>query len=236
MKHQKFGGPDFNASRMTWIKPSFAWVLYRSGYGHKHNQNRILKLKLSHDAMALILEQCECKHGGGGSYGRVQWDPARDLFSAEGHEPRKMLRTRAIQIGVKGRLSELYVASVLSIEDVTELAHQVYRAHQALQSQTQMRSARRQPQTQIVDHSVIDQKQHKVTDDDGSCSYSSASCTSSSSSPMVESLSLALPKERDYLPRCSTETLIRLGMLPGPTADAVCGLGRGKVPTMAGSR
>ena len=44
IEHQKFGGPEFNPRRMTWIKPSFAWVLYRSGYGHKHGQNRILHL------------------------------------------------------------------------------------------------------------------------------------------------------------------------------------------------
>ena len=48
----RFGGPDFNPTRMTWIKPSFAWVLYRSGYGRKHNQTRILKVKLAHEAVA----------------------------------------------------------------------------------------------------------------------------------------------------------------------------------------
>ena len=30
---------------MTWIKPSFAWMLYRCGYGRKHAQSRVLKLK-----------------------------------------------------------------------------------------------------------------------------------------------------------------------------------------------
>ena len=74
--------------------------LRRAADGLKHSQNRILKLKLSHAALAALLEACACKHGGGGSKGRVQWDPARDLFSAEpkGREPRKMLRERAIQI------------------------------------------------------------------------------------------------------------------------------------------
>jgi len=58
-------------------------VLYRSGYGYKHNQQRVLKIKVSHDAMAEILSECSCKHGGGGSKGRVQWDPARDLFDGD---------------------------------------------------------------------------------------------------------------------------------------------------------
>jgi len=136
IENQRFGGPGFNPSRMTWIKPSFAWVLYRSGYSRKHNQERILKIKLSHETIASILEECECKHGGGGSLGRVQWDPARDLYSAEGREPRKMLRRRAIQIGIKGRLSEKYVESTLSIEDVTDLSHRVGIAHAALLSRT----------------------------------------------------------------------------------------------------
>ena len=48
LEHQRFGGSKFNPTRMTWIKPSFAWVLYRSGYGLKHNQERILKIKIGH--------------------------------------------------------------------------------------------------------------------------------------------------------------------------------------------
>ena len=52
LAHQRLGGPNFNASRMTWIKPSFAWVLFRSGYARKHNQGRILKIKLSHQTVA----------------------------------------------------------------------------------------------------------------------------------------------------------------------------------------
>lgn len=132
IEHQTFGGSAFDVARMTWIKPSFAWVLYRSGYAMKHNQERILKIKLSHKSIGEILENCSCKHGGGGSFGRVQWDPARDLFTSEDGEPRKMLNKRAIQIGIKGHLSEIYVKSVLSIEDVTNLAHSVGIAHGVL--------------------------------------------------------------------------------------------------------
>jgi hypothetical protein len=66
---------------MTWIKPSFAWVLYRSGYGFKDkNQERILKIKLKHESIAIFLSKCECGIGKGGGIGRVQWDPARDIF------------------------------------------------------------------------------------------------------------------------------------------------------------
>jgi hypothetical protein len=131
LTNQRFGGPKFNATRMTWIKPSFAWVLYRSGYGGKHNQNRVLKVKMTHEAVANLLSQCQCKEGGGGAKGRIQWDPERDVMSAENKEPRRMLRERSIQIGLKGSLSEFYVQSVISIEDVTDLSHQVGEAHRS---------------------------------------------------------------------------------------------------------
>ena len=138
LQHQGFGGPHFNPVRMTWVKPSFAWVLYRSGYSFKHNQTRILKVKLSHGALAELLGHCQCRTGGGGSKGRVQWDPERDLMSGDGKAPTEMLRYRAIQIGLKGSLSELYVRSVLSIQDVTELARKVHAAHVAKDSKQAM--------------------------------------------------------------------------------------------------
>merc|ERR1719282_190084 len=143
LAHQQFGGPRFCPKRMTWIKPSFAWVLYRSGYGQKHGQARILKVKLSHESIAELLSHCQCldtnkatRKGGAEkdrevSSGVVQWDPGRDLMTADdkGREPRNLLRSRAIQIGLKGWMSELYVRSVMSIQDVTELAHRVGQAH-----------------------------------------------------------------------------------------------------------
>jgi hypothetical protein len=42
---------------MTWIKPSFGWMLYRSGYATKHRQESILKIKLTHQGFQEILFQ-----------------------------------------------------------------------------------------------------------------------------------------------------------------------------------
>ncbi|MFO0977221.1 MAG: DUF4291 family protein [Planctomycetaceae bacterium] len=36
-EHGYFGG-DFSLSRMTWIKPNFLWMMYRSGWGTKPDQ------------------------------------------------------------------------------------------------------------------------------------------------------------------------------------------------------
>ena len=60
LEHQAFGGPAWKPTRMTWIKPSFAWMLYRSGYGYKPGQTRVLKIKLSHATIAFLLSQCKC--------------------------------------------------------------------------------------------------------------------------------------------------------------------------------
>jgi hypothetical protein len=142
LAHQGFGGPSFSTSRMTWIKPSFGWVLYRAGYGYKPGQRRILKIKIPHDALGRILSQCQCvdtnkttrcKHNleTGCGNGRVQWDPERDVMCADGREPRLMIRRRAIQIGLKGKVLEEYLRSLTSIQDVTELGHKVCAAHRS---------------------------------------------------------------------------------------------------------
>lgn len=134
IEHQTFADcPFFKPTRMTWIKPSFAWVLYRSGYGRKRGQERILKIKLDHSALRELLSRCVCGRGHGGTFGRIQWDPERDMMTTEkGREPRKMLRTRAIQIGLAGPLSKKYVEGILKIEDVMELARLVGQAHEIL--------------------------------------------------------------------------------------------------------
>ena len=139
LKHKMFGGPAWKPTRMTWIKPSFAWMLYRSGYSTKTGQNRILKIKLSHQSIAHLLSQCNLTHTDEATIvksskeekgnGRVQWDPERDLYQSEKKEPRRMLRTRAIQIGLSGPLSEWYVNNIISIEEVTDLAHNAKVAH-----------------------------------------------------------------------------------------------------------
>ena len=42
----KLGGPDFSFSRMSWIKPNFLWMMYRSGWGTKKGQEMTLGLRI----------------------------------------------------------------------------------------------------------------------------------------------------------------------------------------------
>jgi hypothetical protein len=36
---QNLAVPAFKVERMTWIKPSFLWMMYRSGWPRKHTKN-----------------------------------------------------------------------------------------------------------------------------------------------------------------------------------------------------
>ena len=128
---------------------------------------------------------------------RYAYYPTRDLLAMEQGEPRKMLGRRAVQIGIKGRLSELHVRSVLSIQDVTPLAHLVGIAHNVLVNN---------------DGNIVKNKnkKHKGNNIINSLEFLDQ-----------------LPKETAYLSHCSQSVLEHLGMKPGVTANVVAGLGRG---------
>lgn len=56
-------GEGFSLDRMTWIKPSFGWMLYRSGYATKKRQTRIVKVKMTHEGFQEILSGTRCLGG-----------------------------------------------------------------------------------------------------------------------------------------------------------------------------
>src|SRR6478735_88475 len=53
-EHGAFGG-DFSYSRMSWIKPNFLWMMYRSGWGTKEGQEVTLAVRLRRDAFDEVL-------------------------------------------------------------------------------------------------------------------------------------------------------------------------------------
>ena len=127
-------GQGFSLDRMTWIKPSFGWMLYRSGYETKHRQEAIAKIRLTHEGLRAILRQSvetsqnpqvyasadEWKQALDNSEVRHQWDPDRAL---NGYK----LDRRAIQIGISGATVRSYVNEwIIGIEDATDLAHAVH--------------------------------------------------------------------------------------------------------------
>ncbi|MCP2730724.1 DUF4291 domain-containing protein [Symplocastrum sp. BBK-W-15] len=153
-------GTGFSLDRMTWIKPSFGWMLYRSGYATKQGQECILKIKLTHEGFQTILAQAipssfdrklfETEKDWSGalrrSKVRYQWDPDRDLKL-------RSLERRALQLGIRGTAVRDYVNCwILAIEDVTDLAHRI---KTAIANQKQLPSV---PEENVIDVSPQIQK------------------------------------------------------------------------------
>ncbi|RDL33322.1 uncharacterized protein BP5553_08761 [Venustampulla echinocandica] len=65
VREQKlYASPDFSFTRMTWIKPSWCWMMYRSGYSTKDpRQSHILALKMTHEIFQELLSQAAVCHG-----------------------------------------------------------------------------------------------------------------------------------------------------------------------------
>lgn len=125
--------PPFRRGRMTWIKPSFTWMMYRAGWGAKVGQERILGIDitragfewalahscLSHFEPTMHRNADEWQRLMNETPVRIQWDPERTLTL----EP---LSYRAIQIGLEGLAVDKYVNEwIVRIEDVTPLAREI---------------------------------------------------------------------------------------------------------------
>ncbi|MGJ4932430.1 DUF4291 domain-containing protein [Bradyrhizobium sp. HKCCYLS2038] len=133
LKQGTFVSPPFSMTRMTWIKPSFLWMMYRAGWGSKDDgQRRILAIDITHDGFNWALaNSCPSERPRDldaegwrrlkdASPVRIQWDPERDLHFAP-------LPHRTIQIGLSGEAVRLYVRDwIKAITDVTPLAHDIY--------------------------------------------------------------------------------------------------------------
>ena len=114
--------PAFLMPRMTWIKPSWNWMMYRSGYSFKDaNQSRVLATRIPHSLFRdILLEAAVCRAGGLTEEEkkrdvRVQWDPERDVWG-------QGMEWRSLQVGLKGGAKERFVRGVVGIEDVTGMA------------------------------------------------------------------------------------------------------------------
>lgn len=134
LSNSTFVSPPFKMDRMTWIKPSFLWMMYRSGWGFKdEGQRRILAIDMSREGFEWALAHSCPSHPEppmswddwttlkAASPVRVQWDPERDLHL-------RPLGYRAIQIGLGAEAVPLFVNQwIQRIVDITKLAHAIHR-------------------------------------------------------------------------------------------------------------
>ena len=128
----------FSFGRMTWIKPSFLWLMERSGWGTKPNQTRIFAVRVSRAGWERALglgvltaydpAVHQSREGWRAEFEstpvHVQWDPERSLHG-------KKLEHRAIQVGIgRGLIGEFVAEWVLGIADLTETTAKLRRFQQ----------------------------------------------------------------------------------------------------------
>ncbi|MFD0998033.1 DUF4291 domain-containing protein [Ohtaekwangia kribbensis] len=126
VKHQHFGG-EFSYNRMSWIKPNFLWMMYRSGWAEKEGQENILAITLSTEHFDEILNKAVISSFNKEFYNtedawkkdltlkdvRLQWDPDHDPWGNK-------LERRAVQLGLKDDTLKKYGKEfILKIENIT---------------------------------------------------------------------------------------------------------------------
>jgi hypothetical protein len=125
-EHRFFGG-EFSLDRMSWIKPNFLWMMYRSGWGTKEDQEVTLAIWVKRRAFDAILAEAvhstfvpevygdhsAWKEALSRSSVRLQWDPDHDPSG-------RAVERRAIQLGLRGDVLARYARESISpIEDIS---------------------------------------------------------------------------------------------------------------------
>jgi hypothetical protein len=119
--------PPFKRDRMTWIKPSFLWMMYRCGWATKPGQERVIAVEITRDgfewalAHACLSHYDPARHRDRQAWShqrrvspvRVQWDPERSLRLGA-------LPYRSLQVGRSGEAVDRYIdAWTVALTDVT---------------------------------------------------------------------------------------------------------------------
>jgi uncharacterized protein DUF4291 len=138
LAHQRFV-PPFSLGRMTWIKPSFLWMMERSNWAHKPGQEHVLAIRITRGGWEEALGQAVLSAPLSGVYRDaadwrqqldrapvvVQWDPERSVRG-------KSLPYKSIQVGLSRHVISAYVQEwTVEIQDVTRLAHKLYQLVQS---------------------------------------------------------------------------------------------------------
>ncbi len=138
LNERRFVAP-FSMNRMTWIKPSFLWLMERSGWATKSNQERILAIRISRTGWEEALSAAtltgfdhhihpsidKWRQKFDSAAVHVQWDPERSIHG-------KKLEHRAIQVGIGRTMIDKYVSHwVQEIVDFTPLAAKLRRMRKA---------------------------------------------------------------------------------------------------------
>jgi len=137
IENNSFSSP-FSFNRMTWIKPSFLWMMERSQWGKRRNQNNILAIKIKREfweellSIAILTDPEDSVYSTGKDWQNqfnkakvhIQWDPERSIRG-------KKLEYRTIQVGISRHLIEEYNKNgIVEISDFTPLAKKILKLKQ----------------------------------------------------------------------------------------------------------
>lgn len=126
--------PPFSLGRMTWVKPSFLWMMERSNWAHKPGQEHVLAIRITRAGWEEALSQAVLSAPYPGVYRDhddwrqqmdramvvAQWDPERTMRG-------KSLPYKSIQVGLSRHIIQRYVEQwTLAITDMTPQVHKLY--------------------------------------------------------------------------------------------------------------
>lgn len=131
---QRFVSP-FSVNRMTWIKPSFLWLMERSGWGTKSRQERILAIRISRTgwtralSLGVLTSYESTVHGTATQWQQqfadsivhIQWDPERSMRGGK-------LDHRSIQVGLSRHIIDEYINEWT--EEIIDMTNLVARLRQ----------------------------------------------------------------------------------------------------------
>ncbi|KAL0477499.1 altered inheritance of mitochondria protein [Acrasis kona] len=117
---QKLNGPDWSSTRMTWIKTNFLWMMFRSNWARKKNQDHILGIWLKLESFNKYLRMPDSEKG----TVRIQ-DP--DHYPSGDRHPLR----KAVQLGLKNVQGFINGDDIVLIQDLTEFVHA---QHEALEN------------------------------------------------------------------------------------------------------
>lgn len=126
--------PPFSFRRMTWIKPSFLWLMHRSNWGQKSGQDRVLCVRVSRagwdEALSLAVltsfapdvfaSPAEWATKFAAAPVHLQWDPERTLRGTG-------LPYSSIQVGLSRHVIRTFADDwVVRIDDITPRVRKIY--------------------------------------------------------------------------------------------------------------
>ena len=133
IREQRFVAP-FSLARMTWIKPSFLWLMERSNWAQKSGQEFVLGVRIARSgweealSSGVLTSYEPFVHANPQAWRKeferavvhVQWDPERSIHGAD-------VGCNSIQVGISRHLIGRYVDEwVLEIQDLTPAVRKIH--------------------------------------------------------------------------------------------------------------